>query len=320
MPAVSIIIPVHNAAEYIDETLKSVFQQTFTDYEVIVVDDGSDDQAKLAVALAPYREQIVCLRQENRGAGAARNRGICSASARFVAFLDADDLWEPDFLRQQIAFLEQGQHDLAYTDGLLFGDSDFAGHAFSEIAPSTGEVDFGSLISGRCNVLTSSVVARRQSVIEAGCFDEELRNGQDFDLWIRMALRGARMVHQRKVLARYRYRENSLSGDAVNRVQRELRVYRKIQTEYELEQTQRTEVERAIRRLDRELNLVLGKEHLSRREFSQARERFRQARTTESNWKIGVSVFLLSIAPGLLTILDSSLRQWRKRRILRNTP
>ena len=315
MAKVSIIIPVYNAAPYIGETLESVFRQTFTDYEVIVVDDGSQDKAELVAALAPFRERIVYLSQENRGAAAARNTGIRRARGRFIAFLDADDLWEPEFLQQQINFVEEGQYDFAYTDALICGDTDFAGRTFMDIAPSTGEVNFESLMAGKCNVISSSVVVRRESVIEAGSFDEGLRNAHDFDLWIRLALRDARMAYQRRVLARYRYRAGSLSGDALNRINRELRVYRKIQTQYKLNQAQRLEVEGAIRRLDRELNLVLGKEHLARREFAEAQNCLRQARATESNWKLQFSCLLLSVAPELLVILHSLMnagRPWLK--------
>jgi glycosyltransferase involved in cell wall biosynthesis len=323
LPKVSVIIAAYNVAEYIGETLASVFAQSFSDYEVIVVDDGSEDEVELAKALAPFRERIVYLRQENRGVAGARNTGIGAARGEFVAFLDADDLWEPEFLREQIDFVEHDEYDLAYTDALLFGDSEYAGRTFMDVAPSAGEVNFASLIAADCNVIGSAVVARRQSLIEAGLFDENLRNAQDFDLWIRMSLRGARMGYQKKALARYRYREGSLSGDAVNRVNRELRVYRKVLAQYDLDANQRGQVERAIQRLDRELNLVLGKEHLNRREFDEALECFHKAKAIQSNWKLRASCALLSFAPGVLTALNSFLNRRRAKRagrILRNTP
>ena len=322
-PKVSVVIAAYNVAEYIGETLESVFNQTFTDYEVIVINDGSEDESELSKVLAPYLERIVYRRQENRGLAAARNAGIRTARGHYIAFLDADDLWETEFLRRQIEFFEQERCDLAYTDALLFGDSEFSGRTFMEIAPSVGEVNFDSLIAARCNVIGSAVVARRQSLIDAGYFDEALRNAQDFDLWIRMALRGARMGYQRTVLVRYRYREGSLSGDAVNRVNRELRVYRKILQQYDLTPAQCTRVEQAILRLDRELNLVLGKEHLNRREFDQALDCFRKAQNIQSSWKLGVTCALLSIAPNIFTRLNSSLNARRRKRariILRNTP
>lgn len=322
LPTVTVITTAYNVSAYIGEALSSVFAQTFTDYEVVVVNDGSEDQEELNVALAPYRQSIVYVSQENRGLAAARNLGLQIARGRYAAFLDADDIWEPDFLKQQIEFIEREGFDLVYTDALLFGDSCFEGQTFMDIAPSQGEVTFRSLISGECNIIGSAVLARREALVDAGFFDENLRNAQDFDLWIRMTLRSARLGYQRQVLARYRYREGSLSGDAVNRIARELRVYRKILAEYDISREQRLDVERAIRRCDRELHLVQGKDHLNRREFPQALESFRRARAIQPNWKLRLSCLLLAIAPNLLVKLNSLLNKQRSDQptILRNTP
>src|SRR3954447_7877831 len=92
-PAVSVIIPAYRASRDIADALASVFAQTFTDFEVIVVDDGSPDAAELEVAVAPFRSRIQLIVQANRGAGAARNTGIRASTGRLIAFLDADDLW-----------------------------------------------------------------------------------------------------------------------------------------------------------------------------------------------------------------------------------
>ena len=105
-PAVSVIIPAFRASRDIPVALDSVFAQTFADFEVIVVDDGSPDSAELKAAIAPYRSRLQFIQQANRGAGAARNAGIRAARGRFIAFLDADDRWAPEFLARQVYFLE----------------------------------------------------------------------------------------------------------------------------------------------------------------------------------------------------------------------
>ncbi|MFL6336852.1 MAG: glycosyltransferase family 2 protein [Pyrinomonadaceae bacterium] len=299
-PHVSVIIAAYNAAEYIGETLASVFAQTFSGYEVLVVNDGSEDAEELARALAPYRGRIIYLEQENQGLAAARNTGLRAARGHYAAFLDADDLWEPDYLKEQFEFIVAGSHDLVYTDALLFGDSALAGRRFMEVAPSAGEVTFESLMRGECNVIGSGVFARKAALFDAGLFDTGLRNAQDFDLWIRMVLRGCRLAYQRKVLVRYRYREGSLSGDAVNRVRRELRVYGKIRDQYELSPAQRAEVVAAIRRMEGELNLVEGKEHLARGDFARARESLARADSLRPGWRLKGARLLLRLSPRLL--------------------
>src|SRR5258708_17999800 len=90
-PMVSVIRPAYNVAPFIGEALDSVLAQTFTDYEIIVINDGSPDSEKLEHVLEPYWRGIIYLKQENRGAGAARNAGLKAARGKFVAFLDADD-------------------------------------------------------------------------------------------------------------------------------------------------------------------------------------------------------------------------------------
>jgi len=97
-PLVSVIIPAYNAAVFIGETLTSVFNQSYSNYEVIVVNDGSTDTAELEKVLAPFRGRLVYLEQENKGPSAARNSAIGKARGEFVAFLDSDDTWLPDYL------------------------------------------------------------------------------------------------------------------------------------------------------------------------------------------------------------------------------
>src|SRR4029450_6167613 len=207
-PAVSVVIPAYRASADISVALDSVFAQTFPHHhEVIVVNDGSPDSAELETALAPYRARIHYIVQPNRGAGAARNTGIRAAKGRYLAFLDADDRWTPDFLERQLAFLEANPKcDLVYADALLSGESPLAGRRFMDTAPSDGAVTLLSLVQQRCNIVLSTALARRAVVVKAGLFDEALRRGQDFELWLRLAWTGATLAYQRAVLAERRVR------------------------------------------------------------------------------------------------------------------
>lgn len=303
-PLVSVVIPAYEVAGYIAETLESVFAQTFQDFEVIVVNDGSPDTEEFERALAPYLERVRYVRQQNRGAGAARNNGVSEARGEYVAFLDGDDLWLPQYLEQQLEFLRQGNYDLAYADALLIGDSPLAGKTFMETAPSAGAVTFISLIRTDCNVITSGVVARRSALIEAGLFDESLRNAQDFELWARMARNGARLAYQRKVLLRYRIREGSLSGDAMNRLARERRVFQHIADTYDLTPVERAELSRTMRLQRAAAALADGKSSLSGGHFDEARVSFEQAHSLLGGWKLRGAVLMLRVAPRLLQKLS----------------
>ncbi|MGH9799036.1 MAG: glycosyltransferase family A protein, partial [Blastocatellia bacterium] len=119
-PAVSIIIPAYNLAPYIAETLDSVFAQTCRDFEIIVINDGSTDDTEERIA--PYRNRIVYIRQENRGVMAARNVGLQAARGRYIALLDGDDLWLPNFLEVLVGMLEADPDlSVAYPNARYFG-------------------------------------------------------------------------------------------------------------------------------------------------------------------------------------------------------
>src|SRR5258707_296135 len=169
-------MPAYQAAEYIAAAIDSVLNQTYRDYEIIIVNDGSPDTDELDLVLQGYSDRIRYISQPNRGCSAARNAGVLAATGRLIAFLDADDYWNPDYLAEQTAFLENNPSvDVVYADGLLVGDSPLAGRTFMQTSPSRGDVSLQALLEARCTVLLSGTLARRQAIMDVGLFDEELR-------------------------------------------------------------------------------------------------------------------------------------------------
>src|SRR5262245_31870668 len=158
-PIFSVIVPAYKAAPYIQRTLEAVRAQAFSDYELILVNDGSPDTAEFERAILPYQQFLKYVFQTNRGAAAARNAALRIARGRYVAVLDADDIWFPTYLEQQHAFLTaHPEADLVYADARLVGDSPLAGRTFMQTAPSRGRVTVESLLSLRCHVIASGVV------------------------------------------------------------------------------------------------------------------------------------------------------------------
>ena len=299
-PTVSVIIPAYNAAEYIGSALDSVLSQSFTDYEVIVINDGSPDTAQLEEALKPYSAKVVYLKQENRGAAAARNAGLRIARGQFVAFLDADDFWLPDYLMSQINFIESSKADMVYADAELLGDSEHSGRTYMQTAPSSGEVSAESLLALRCNVITSGVVGRRQPIIEVGMFDEAIKRGHDFDLWLRLAKHGVSITYQRKVLLKHRILESSLSGDSASQNQRALKVLDTIRQRGNLTPREEATLERTLQMIEAEIHLGLGKGFLRQRNFDKAAEAFRGANQFYGSWKLRLVLLALRFAPNTL--------------------
>jgi hypothetical protein len=137
-------------------------------------------------------------------------------------------------------------------------------------------------------------------LIDAGLFDESLRLAQDFELWTRMVKRGARLAYQREVLLRYRCRDDSLSGDVLNRLTREMRVYKHIADTYDLTPTERDELTRAMELQEASLALADGKIRLLGERFDEARDSFERAHRVLGGWKLGAAVVMLRVAPRLL--------------------
>jgi glycosyltransferase involved in cell wall biosynthesis len=303
-PTVSIIIPAYNVARFIDETLKSVFAQTFTNYEVIVVNDGSPDTEEFELALKPYLGRIRYLKQENRGASVARNSGLLSARGEFVAFLDADDLWLPSYLEAQLKFMEERGCDLVCADASFFGDAANESRSYMETlmndAPPADDVTFLQLVDAERSLITSGVVARREPIMQVGLFDQALRNAQDLDLWLRLARHGARLSYQRRVLLKYRCRTDGLTGDAVNSHRRELRIFDKIEQSYDFSPQERKEVSEVIRKRRALLEFELGKLHAAQGDELQSRESFVRADQLRRTWKTRFALWLSRVSPSLL--------------------
>ena len=193
LPLVSFVIPAYRCTSYIRTALESVFRQTIPSYEVIVVNDQCPDTANLEIALEPYRNQIVYIvLPANRGSATARNAGIRAAQGRFIAFLDADDIVEPDYLEKQLAaFDADSSLDLICCDTLLFGRPDVEGLRYSRLTRTEeATLTLEGVLIGRSSPVLSCVVVRRQAVLDIGCFDEAVPRNEDFDLWLRLLHRG----------------------------------------------------------------------------------------------------------------------------------
>ena len=311
-PLVSVIIPAYRAAESIAATLDSVFAQTWQDYEVIVVNDGSPDSEEMEKALEPYRERIVYVRQENQGPGGARNTGIRMARGRYVALLDSDDMWDPEHLAAQVAVLEADPSiDMVYADARIIGDVPEAGRTVMEFCPSVGEVTFERLVTRECTVHICVSVCRREALLRAGLFDPAFRGTEDIDMWMRIARLGGRIAYQRRVLGCYRRQAGSLSSDRVSMVEGFLAVLAKAERDPGLTAAQRDAVERQVAVEQSKLELHKGRNAFLAGDAAAAVSHLRRANAQHKSLKLAAVLMLLRVAPGLLR----TLYQWRDRHV-----
>lgn len=182
-PLISVIIPTYNRAWCLARAVESVLNQNFSDYELIVVDDGSNDETDLV--LAPYGDALRVIRQPNRGVSAARNAGIKAARGRWIALLDSDDHWLPDKLKAQIDWLTaHPDYRICQTEEIWIRDG-------RRVNPKKRHRKHGGDIFERCLPLClvspSAVMIDRRLLDEVGGFDEDLPACEDYDLWLRIA-------------------------------------------------------------------------------------------------------------------------------------
>ncbi|HYE89232.1 MAG TPA: glycosyltransferase [Vicinamibacterales bacterium] len=218
MPNVSVIIPAYNAEAYIADTVRSVLAQTYPDFEVIVVDDGSTDGT--VKALEPFGNQVRVHHQANSGVAMARNTGVGLASGTWIAFLDADDLWLPHKLERQLAL---STASITYTDRFNIGARGELPEVQSEVTPMCGGDLFVPLMREGNFITNTSVVIRRVLFEQMGGFYTGLNGTEDWDLWIRIAERHE-IGFVPEPLVRYRFHAGGISRNFVKMGRERLQV------------------------------------------------------------------------------------------------
>jgi GT2 family glycosyltransferase len=205
LPRVSVLIPCYNLGEYVDEAIRSVLAQTFQDFEIIIVDDGSTDEATRAVLAGCHQPSTRVIRIDHGGLAHARNVGVTHARGEYLCALDADDRLDASFLAKTVAVLESDPSVTFVSAWLrMFGTEEW------EWKPE--RCDVAALLC-EDTVLTAALV-RREAVVAVGGYDTAMpvQGDEDWDLWLTLVERGYRGVILREVLFDYRRRVGSMSS------------------------------------------------------------------------------------------------------------
>lgn len=229
-PFISVVIPTYNSEKYIAETLRSVFHQTYENYEVIVSDDGSKDKTReiVKVIFSKFpgtKTKLLCNTHE--GPGATRNRGIIEAGGEWIAFLDSDDLWFLEKLKKVAEFISNSkQIDLVCNSEIQKYGNNTKLLRYSELFSNKKEL-FLSLY--RKNTLsTSAVSVKRSLLLKAGLFDVTLPAAQDYELWLRLAtIPNVKIGFIEDPLGYYIIRDGSISSASEQRLRCLLKINQK---------------------------------------------------------------------------------------------
>lgn len=214
-PLVSVIVPAYKAEKYILEALESIKKQTYSNWEIVVVEDAWNDKTEEIVE--KFAEMVGSLRVQfvrhsfNKGIAATRNTGISLSKGEYIAWLDHDDIWLPNHLQINISALEGNQADLAYSTVQLFTDAE---GCIGTWGPEKNEQEnFPASLLLRGYIVSSGVVVRKRSLQLINNFDDSLRNAEDYDCWIRMLINGAKFIYLDSISSRYRKHSSSLTGN-----------------------------------------------------------------------------------------------------------
>lgn len=211
MPFFSVVIPLYNKENFIENTLNSVLSQSFADYEILIIDDGSTDSS--AKKVHEFNDtKIQYFLKKNEGASTARNYGIEKAQADHISFIDADDYWYPGFLQEMFENIKKHPEQKVFSAAIEIATANKVFPAQYSISKTNDSeiVNYFSASSKETVICTSCAVFNKNVFEQIGNFDVEIKSGQDTDLWIRIGLVYP-VLFSWKILARYVYDENSLS-------------------------------------------------------------------------------------------------------------
>jgi glycosyltransferase involved in cell wall biosynthesis len=226
MPKVSVIIPTYNSAKYLPSAIDSVLKQTFKDYEIIVIDDGSTDNTKEVID--SYDHKIACIYQDNQGPSVARNKGILQSKGEFIAFLDADDIWETIKIEEQFRiFACSEETGIVSTELSVIDETGKLVEGRRKMIPEERGALIQELMINNVIGTCSTVMVRKSCFDAVGLFDETLKVAEDWDMWLRLC---KIFKHKRiaKPLVNYRIMRGSQSYYGKTNLENELRFLDKL--------------------------------------------------------------------------------------------
>jgi len=303
-------MPAYNVEPYVGEAIRSALAQTYGDLEVIVVDDGSRDGTAEVVREAARRDDRVRLvQQPNRGLAGARNTALRASRGEAFALLDSDDVWEPEFLAQQMAILDARPDVDIVTGNGWYLEGPNHGKVARPSPDPRPDPTLASIIGDEWSVFIMSVF-RRRVYTEIGPFDETMRSNEDYDFWLRAAVAGFTFARNDRPLGHYRVRVDSLSASNVRMLRGILYVYTKLKPELAGRSRELQILQRQINRFEAELLAAEARLAIEIADFEAAQEYLGALHQRRGGVSLRLAHFIARWAPSMLP-RALRLRRWR---------
>jgi teichuronic acid biosynthesis glycosyltransferase TuaG len=311
-PTISIITPAFNASEFLGETIASALAQTWRDFELLVIDDGSTDDT-MSIARTWEREdaRVRVLTRARGGPAAARNTGIAHARGDFLALLDSDDVWLPSFLDAQMSVFRDWQRCDVVT-----------GNAYNRGGPRDGkplkavglrrELSLRQILESESSVCIMSVF-RRTVAERIGGFNESLPVNEDYDFWVRAAHAGFVFVHNPIPLGYYRRRSDSLSSNELQMLTGAVQVFKSARTLCAGRADEVAAIDQQLQRLEQARLFASGKANLVRRDFTAAADDFSSLVNVRRDFMSTAIAQMSKYVPAALLWIYRVKRAWTAR-------
>jgi glycosyltransferase involved in cell wall biosynthesis len=293
LPTISVIIPSYNCAAFLPETIESVLRQTYSDFEIVLVDDGSTDRT--ADIVRPYLSRVTYIHQQNKGLPGARNTGIRAAQGEFIALLDADDTWVPNKLERQMPRFADADVGIVYSDfSVRYSDGRFKPSYLVERPLASEGLVLEKYIQSRF-LFPSTMILRRACFEEFGGFDEEMLAAEDIELFTRICSRWKVALVNEPLVIRYEGEHNITSNQGKMSRYTILALQKVLRKQTDLTRSDREAISRELGRQ----HWWRGYAALDEGDQNQARQSFTNAiRCDSSNFRSAAPLIAASFLPG----------------------
>jgi glycosyltransferase involved in cell wall biosynthesis len=310
-PTVSIVTPAFNSSAFIAETITAALAQTFSDFEFIVVDDGStDDTIEVVHAAAAGDPRVIVIASPHGGPAVARNAGLDIARGRFIALLDSDDVWMPQYLDEQLALLERFPDQAIVTANAINHGGALDQRPLWPATRGWRELTLRDLILEENAVCIMSVF-RRDVVDRIGGFARAFTGNEDYEFWIRAANAGFGILQNLRPLGSYRRRADSVSADSLRVIRGMMAVLGAVVSMKGPIEQEHEVIERRLSRLREELIMMQLRSSLSRQDGRSAALGLKALAEIRQSYSLAFAARVLEMCPQLM------LRVYDLRRSLR---
>jgi glycosyltransferase involved in cell wall biosynthesis len=314
-PVVSILTPAYNSSAFIGETIESVLRQTWSDFEMLIIDDGSTDGTIDVVrAVAGRDPRVKTFSSPHGGPAVARNVGLQHAGGQFMALLDSDDVWDPRYLSEQLSLLYAQPEISIVSANVISRGGPFDGTPFWPITSGTHELQIHEPIAQE-NAVSVFAVFRRQVVERIGGFDPTYTGNEDYEFWLRSMNSGFRVLQNRAVLGRYRRRAGSVSSDDVRMLNGIIAVLESAGRLQGRLEGDRPLINHRLGWFREELVKAEVRSSLERRDGITASERLRVLSRLRKDWRLAAGAWIAAAWPDLAVSaygLRRALLGWRR--------